>query len=174
MLFRSGAARSRQAFTAPPGARVAVPLPPGHPALPLGATLYCGSSQAVKRSYRWERPRPGTHGLRQPVAFTIRVDADALRGTAALAGPHDDQPTVSLALPLPDGAETARDPEALAAVARQAFAKLGGTPFTCQSLTFDNPAGRFLRMADLTDLRRRLGRLLEAGQIGRASCRERV
>ncbi|NLF16661.1 MAG: U32 family peptidase [Lentisphaerae bacterium] len=161
VLSTRGAARSRQAFTAPPGARVAVPLPPGHPALPLGATLYCGSSQAVKRSYRWERPRPGTYGLRQPVAFTIRVDADALRGTAALAGPHDGQPTVSLALPLPDGAETARDPEALAAVARQAFAKLGGTPFTCQSLTFDNPSGRFLRMADLNDLRRRLVEALQ-------------
>lgn len=163
----------RSVFEAMPGTRVAVPLPPRHPRLPVGATLYCGSSQAVKRSYRWSIPRPGTHGLRLPVEFSVEVGDTELCATARLRVHGRDLTPVVARLPDAEAAETARDAAAVAEAARQAFAKLGGTPFTCAAVSVANPAGRFVRVAEFNDLRRRVVEALQNALADELAARAR-
>jgi putative protease len=146
----------RSVFEAKPGTRVAVPLPPRHPHLPLGTTIYCGSSQAVKRSYRWSVPRPGAHGMHLPTDFRVTRTPAAWTATATVRLGADDGLTVTAELPAAAPGEAARDPAAVQEIARQAFQKLGGTVFSCGDVAVSNPDGRFARMADFNDLRRRV------------------
>lgn len=159
----AGTARTpgRSVFEAQPGTRVAVPLPDRHPHLPAGTTVHCGSSQAVKRSYRWSVPRPGAYGARQPVDFRIEVRADGIEAVAVAAGGPEGLPSVTVCVPTEATAERARDPASVDAAARQAFAKLGGTGFACGQVTVANPDGRFARAADFNEVRRRLTTALE-------------
>ena len=61
-----------------PASLVEVGLPRDHPPLPVGAPVYCSSSQAVKRRYRHERPKPGLYRPRR----AVEVEAGADRGRA--------------------------------------------------------------------------------------------
>ncbi len=56
--------RSQDSFAVPAGALVEVSLPADHPELPIGARVYCSSSQAVKQKYRYHRPKPGAWRMR--------------------------------------------------------------------------------------------------------------
>src|SRR5437870_10795367 len=49
--------KMQEVFEADAGAVVEVGLPPDHPPIPVGAPVYCSSSQAVKRRYRHDRPK---------------------------------------------------------------------------------------------------------------------
>jgi putative protease len=164
-----GKPAGRSTFAARRGTRVTVPLPERHPRLPVGATVYCGSSQAVKRSYRWTIPRPGTYGVCLPVNFQVEVTATGLAAAASAA----DLPAVAAALPTTAATETARDPATVEAAARQSFAKLGGTAFACDRVTVINPEGRFARMADFNELRRRVIEALDQALAARLQDRIR-
>ncbi len=146
----------RSVFEAKPGTRVAVPLPPRHPHLPVGATVYCGSSQAVKRSYRWSVPRPGAYGMHLPTDFLVARLPSAWTATATVRLGPERGLTVTAEIPAAAPGEAARDPAAVLEIARQAFQKLGGTVFACGAVVVSNPEGRFARMADFNDLRRRV------------------
>src|SRR5207237_5291404 len=63
--------KANEVIQAPAGALVEVGLPADHPALPVGAPVYCSSSQDVKRRYRHGRPKPGLYRVRR----ALRVDA---------------------------------------------------------------------------------------------------
>jgi U32 family peptidase len=145
----------RSVFEAQPGTRVAVPLPARHPFIPAGTTICCGSSQAVKRSYRWSVPRPGSYGLHLPADFAVTRTPAAWSAVATLWPGTAAALSVTAELPVPDPAEAARDPAAVLETARQAFQKLGGTGFACRAVTVANPTGCFARMADFNELRRR-------------------
>src|SRR5207248_1025555 len=51
----------REAFEVEAGSLIEVQLSPHHPQIPVGAPVYCSASQAVKRRYDFERPKPGLH-----------------------------------------------------------------------------------------------------------------
>ncbi len=165
----------RSVFAASPGTRVAVPLPERHPRLPAGGTVYCASSQAVKRSYRWSVPRPGAWGSRFAVEFRIGLDAAGLTATATLvSGPVSFGP-VTASLPARAAPAPARDPGSVEGAARQAFGKLGGTPFVCDRVTVENPNGLFATVAELNALRRcAVSALSEALAAARSDRVERV
>ena len=78
-------ARKRQeVFEAPAGAMVEVSLPGDHPQLPLGAPVYCSSSQAVKRKYRYSRPKPGLFRTRKPVDVELVLTEESLKATGRI------------------------------------------------------------------------------------------
>jgi putative protease len=163
----SAKADGRSVFEAKPGTRVAVPLPARHPPLPVGAPIYCGSSQAVKRSYRWSVPRPGAHGMHLPTSFSVTRTPAAWVATARLQLGNGPELTATAELPAAVSAEAARDPAAVLEIARQAFQKLGGTVFSCAGVAVSNPDGRFARMADFNELRRRVVNSLDEALAGR-------
>jgi len=141
--------RRRPVVAAPAGSRVEVALPPGHPAIPQNATVYCSSSQAVKQKYRYDRPKPGLYRPRQPIDVTVRVMPDRVFAEAH-AGRASASAEVIGELP------EARDPAALEAAARAAFVKLGDSDFTLRSLSLENPTHRFVPASRFNDLRRQL------------------
>jgi REP element-mobilizing transposase RayT len=72
----------KNVITAPAASAVEVELPRARPQIPLGARLYCSSSQAVKRSYPFARPKPGTHKVRQPISIRCTLAPDGIRAEA--------------------------------------------------------------------------------------------
>ncbi|MBK8977726.1 MAG: DUF3656 domain-containing protein [Planctomycetes bacterium] len=156
----------RTAFEAPAGALIEVELPAEHPPLPIGAPVYCASSQTVKRRYRARRPKPGAHRRRLPIDVRLSVRerelvAIAEGGGAAVrrvvAGPF----------------ELARNRSGTAAAMADAFARLGDTGLALRSCAVDDPDGRFVPKPVLHALRRAvagdLERALEAGARDRAA-----
>lgn len=144
------------AFVAQPGTTVEVSLPDEHPDLPVGARLFRTSSQAVKRAYDWEMPRPALCKERLPVAFRVTLTPTRLDATAHLTTPGQQQlraeTTQDLATPL----SPARQPERADEAVRNAFAKLGDTDFSAERIDVDNPDHLFVPASQLNLLRRQL------------------
>jgi len=137
------------------GAMVEVTLPPGSPTLLPGAPVYCASSQKTKREYPFPRPAASAFRLRFRLDATIRVfpdritaDAEAFDATGAgmAAGGAEIKGAFT----------TAQDPPRSESAARDAFAKLGETPFLAGHIRFENPDSLFAPASLLNRLRREL------------------
>ncbi len=142
---------------APPGSLVEVELPQDHrdsPELPVGSLVYCASSNAVKRRYHHDRPKPGMYRVRHEV----EIDLTVTRESAVAIGRAGVEVRRDLAGPF----EPARDPAGTEAAARSAFEKLGDTGLSLARLTVQNPDGLFLPVSRLNALRRDLVAALEA------------
>ncbi len=151
-----GAGRDAAAlrYRAPAGARLEVALPPDHPDIPRGAAIYCASSQAVKRRYRFARPKPGQFRVRPRVDF--RVELAPHRLTLAATMPRRLPPAVAAALSVAGDFPPADDPARMEQTLREVFTRLGSTPFAPGNLAVHNPEARFAPLAQLNPLRRRL------------------
>src|SRR5262249_47465859 len=125
------------AFEAPAGSLIEVELPPEHPELPLGAIVYCSSSQAVKRRYRHERPKPGRYRARHGIHVELRLTENTLTAT----GHTTAQPVVEVCQKMSGPFPAAKDPKAVEQAARGAFEKLGDTSLSLNGLTWHNPGG---------------------------------
>jgi putative protease len=149
MVCRGPRGRSQRCFEARAGTRVEVLLPPNHPPIPKGAVLYCSSAQAVKRRYRYEKPKPDAFRIRHEAEVTLRLTHN---GAAAIAtcGNATAHERIEMAL------KPARQADALTQAASQAFEKTGGTRFRLRSLRLENPGGLFVPVSVLNDLRRRV------------------
>jgi putative protease len=170
-LWRLHGRKTEAVFEAPAGALVEVELPADHPDLPIGAVVYCSSSQAVKRQYRHDRPRPGQYRVRQGMEILVEVRPEVLTVTARTSS----SPPVEVVRTLPGPFDPARDGALIEAGARTAFEKLGDTPLTLESFTFDNPHGLFIPVSRLNALRRDLtGALEEALTAARRERTDRV
>jgi putative protease len=148
----------RPVTEAPAGSLVEVELPQDHrvyPELPVGSLVYCASSNAVKRRYQHERPKPGLYRARHAVEVELTVT-----GAAAVAVARAGGRVARRELPGPF--EPARDPVATEAAARAAFDKLGDTGLVLGRLTVHNPQGQFVPVSRLNSLRRDLATALEA------------
>ncbi len=147
-------------FETPAGARVAVRLPADAPALPVGAALYCSSSQEVKQRYRVPTPSAEVTKARRDVAIKVAVAADGVTATAVhvLA---DGTTTLSVQAAQPGRLQPGRDPAAMAQTLRAAFERLGDTAFRLTGLTAANPHDLFVPISHLNALRRDLMRLLD-------------
>ncbi len=151
----------KNVISAPAGAVVEVELPHAHPQLPMGAALYCSSSQAVKRSYPFSRPKPGVFKARQPVAITCTLTPDKISART------DAGAKAELAGSFQPAKEAAR----MAAAARGAFEKLGDTRFELAAFTLENPHSLFAPVSLLNDLRRQLCAALDGKLAGQTTGR---
>jgi putative protease len=153
--------KREEVYEAEAGTLVEVELPSDHPELPAGAPVYCSSSQDVKQRYRHERPKPGLHRVRRPVAIEVVLTRKELIVAARVSPPHrpDDPFTVTrtLAGPFPP----AKDLEAMAQAVRTAFEKLGQTRLELGSFSFRNDEGSFVPVSRLNQVRRDLTAGLE-------------
>lgn len=149
-LALPGNARSKPKliFEARAGSVVEIQLPPHHPPLPMGATVYVASSQAVKRRYRFDRPKPGAFRHRRPVDVTLFINATAVTAQAVCEGARaEEHMDVSL--------RPAKKATHAEQAVREAFERTGNTPFTLRSLQVENPGGYFVPLSMLNELRRK-------------------
>ncbi len=188
-LYLAGKKRLEPVFAAPAGSPVAVALPEDAPNLQPGLPLYQASSQAVKRSYPFERPKPGAFANRIPmnVAVTIAPGPDSagsgrrcrLTAAATAAAPAfmalaDDAP-IARAIAADVPAFPARDPEGTVQAIRNAFSRTGDSRFVLGGLTVDNPAALYAKPGDCNAVRRTLLQALEEEyQQRRADAQTRV
>lgn len=148
--------RREEVFEAPANTLVEVPLPREHPVVPIGAPVYCSSSQAVKQKYRLGRPKPGLHRTRRPIAVELILTRDELIAIGRLPGRSPASPVREVRRSLAGPFTPARDLGATERAARGAFEKLGDTPLTLDSFTCHNPDGLFVPVSRLNALRRDL------------------
>jgi len=142
-----GKGNGKTVFEAPAGSTVQVILPPDHPILQKGSTIYSSSSQAVKRRYTFTRPKPGEFKVRRDIAVEVTVSKSAIKSSASFES--------SLANAGIQGTfERGRDIKAMELTARQAFEKLGDTPFRLENFSFNNPDRLFVPVSLLNRLRR--------------------
>ena len=151
----------RDVFEAPAGSLVEVALPPEHPPLPAGAPVYCSSSQAVKRRYRHDRPKPGLYRPRRAVRVEAVLTADELTVVGRVVPRRPEEATVEVRRTLAGPFAAAQDPAATEAAARSSFEKLGDTRLELESLDWRNADGRFVPVSRLNRLRRDLAAGLE-------------
>lgn len=149
----------RAVVEAPAGALVEVALPQDHrdrPELPVGAPVYCASSNAVKRRYRHDRPKSGLYRTRHETEVELTVTRPAARAVGRAGA-------VVVCRELPGPFAPARDPAGTATAARTAFDKLGDTGLALARLTVHNAEGLFVPVSRLNGLRRELAAALEVG-----------
>ena len=171
---RASRVGSRDVFTAPAGARVAVQLPAeGFPTLPLGAPVCCSSSQDVKRRYRFPKPKPRQFSVRQTVDVTVEASAHAVRVTGRVAAQSAGAQNVEAHAALKGSFPPAKDARDQATAARGAFEQLGDTNLALGRLDFRNPDGVFVPVSQWKQLRRafaaRMGEAFAAAQAERVA-----
>jgi hypothetical protein len=153
-------AKKHEAYQAPAGSLVEVPLPDDYPTLPLGVPIYCSSSQEVKQRYRFERPKPGLYRTRRPLSLRITLAPEMLTVKAQVRVPGAKgavQAEHTLAGPF----AVAQDTNAMEQTVEATFSRLGATPFILDQLIFDNPEKRFVPVSRLNQLRRDVIRDME-------------
>jgi len=152
--------RKREAFEAPAGAVIEVPLPDDYPTLPLGAPVYCSSSQAVKQKYRFARPKPGLHRGKTPLNVHVSLTKHELVAQLVLAS-GGRKPPNAITARMPGPFAAAQDAAAMEIAVREAFSRLGSTAFTLNECTLSNPDGLFVPASRLNQVRRDAVRDLE-------------
>jgi putative protease len=146
--------KKEEAFEAAAGEWVEVSLPREHPPLPVGAPVYCSSSQEVKQRYRHDRPKPGLFHRRRPVEFAIDLTRDDLRVTASCYGAEST-------CTFPGPFSPAKDANSMEHAVRSTFAKLGQTQFAMHSVHFRNDERLFVPVSRLNQVRRDVTAALE-------------
>ena len=148
-------------FQAPAGALVEVQLPAEHPDIPLGAPVYCSSSQAVKQNYRHTRPKPGLYRTRSPFAVDVLVTEDQITGSGRILAANGDPTGIEARETFSGSFGAARDSDGMRRAAHDAFARLGPTGLHLERFTWRNDDNRFVPVSLLNQLRRNLVARLE-------------
>jgi U32 family peptidase len=158
------AGRTRDVIETPAGAVVEVALPDEHPEIPLGAPVYCSSSQAVKQKYRHERPKPGLWHGRKALQIGAVLQRDRLVVTAKCRADGVSAPVsnVEVRRELHGPFAAAQDLAAMENAVRGCFARLGQSRFRLDSLTWTNEAGGFVPVSQLNQIRRDMVAELES------------
>lgn len=154
--------RSPTVFEAPAGSAVEVTLPPDYPRIPEGAPVYCSSSQDVKRRYRFDPPKPGEFRVRRPMIVSASLEADRLAVRATVPPRNEREPAVTVEQSIPGPFAPAKDPAKTAAAIRAGFEKLGETGLALDALEVSNPAGLFVPVSQINQLRRDVTAAVEA------------
>lgn len=134
----------KDVFTCFAGSIAEITLPPHHPFIQKGASVYLSSSTAVKGAYPYQKPKPGAFKNRQPVDIDVFVDTGSVSACA-----EGISETVSGIF------EPAKNPEKTKDSIQTAFEKNKDTPFCIGTLKVHNPHGLFVPSAVLNELRRR-------------------
>jgi putative protease len=153
--------KTQEVFEAAAGAVVEVGLPPDHPPIPIGAPVYCSSSQAVKRRYRHDRPKPNLHRVRRSMDVTLSITENELTVSGRVEPRNQAEAAVEVQRTLSGPFAAAKDGATMATVARAAFGKLGDTSLSLGRFTCANTANHFVPVSRLNQLRRDLSAELE-------------
>lgn len=154
-MSTAGNERSKPAFEIPAGQTVEAILDQDHPKIPAGTTIYCSSSQEVKKQFKYRQPKPGEFRKRKPVDFTVSLTKDGIHADAVL----DNQKTASAFKPFTP--QPATKPKVVEAGVERAFSKLGETTCSLDKLAFQNPEELFVPVSELNSLRRDLIKNIE-------------
>jgi putative protease len=149
------AGQKREVVETSASALVEVGLPADHPDIPIGAPIYCSSSQAVKQKYRHEHPKPGLWRSRKPLHIDATLTSGRLTVTARSG---DAEVRRELAGPFPP----ANDLNAMAQAVRGCFTRLGQSRFELAELRWTNEASAFVPVSQLNQVRRDVIAGLEA------------
>ena len=149
-------------FEAPAGATVEVELPEEHPPIPLGAPIYCSSSQSVKRRYRHATPKAGEHRARRAVAISTALSGTELRVTARIEPRRVGESPIEVARNLAGPFTPAKDAAKMETAVRGTFEKLGDTRLTLSTFAFSNPETLFVPVSRMNALRRDVADALES------------
>ncbi len=147
IMPESGKGQGKTVFEAPAGSFVQVVLPLDHPEISKNATIYCSSSQAVKRRYKFTRPKPGEFKIRKGIDVEIVVSESHLTATASHSSAKAKSEIIG-------SFEKGKKPEGMEAMAKQSFEKLGDTDFTLNKFSLNNPSKLFVPVSILNRLRR--------------------
>ena len=151
---QGGQDRWEAVFEARPGTIVEVPLPDGHPEIPVGAKVCCASSQAVKRKYKWSEARESLWRLRHPASFALRVKPSCISvEMTAVVGRRIMAP-VQTTMELDEPLSVAYQPEKVADEVTACFSRLGDSAFVLEQMICDNPCKLFVPKGMLNELRR--------------------
>lgn len=154
-------AQHAEVYEAPAGSWVEVGLPADHPPIPTGAPVYCSSSQAVKRRYRHDRPKPGLFRVRRFVQVELIVSETEATAVGRVLPRRREEGPIEVRRSLGGPFAPARDRGALEIAAHTAFERLGDTALTLESFTFHNAGQWFVPASRLNALRRDLATGLE-------------
>ena len=145
----------KNVFEADAGQTVEIALPEKAPFIPVGATVYLSSSNAVKSAYPYEKPK-------ETESFVGSVDVTVGVGESTVTAFACDRTVTA------DGDFTkAKSLETAENGIKNAFSKTGGTGLILGELTILNPDGLFVPLSVLNDLRRRLYE--QVGQVLKSS-----
>ena len=151
---QGGQERWEAVFEAKPGTIIEVPLPDGHPDIPIGAKVCCASSQAVKRKYKWPEARNSLWCLRHPASFSVHVKPNRLSAEMTTMVCGRKQAPVQAVMDLDTELSPARQPEKVVAEVTDCFSRLVESGFSLETVTCDNPANLFVPKGMLNELRR--------------------
>jgi len=146
-----------EVFEAQAGSVVEVSLPPDHPPLPVGAAVYCSSSQEVKQKYRFDQPKPGLFRTRHMLDVDLALTPAELIATGRVPG----EAPVECRIALPGPFAPAREAATMNEAAKAAFAKLGQTSLELGQFSFQNDACLFVPVSRLNQMRRDLSLAIE-------------
>ncbi|MCZ7649431.1 MAG: U32 family peptidase [Planctomycetota bacterium] len=155
-------AEPERTYEAPSGSLVEIRLPEDHPPLPEGATVYCASSQEVKRRFGFARPNAAKFFARRGVRIEVELAREALRAALRVPARHAREAEIAARAELAGPFEPARDAAGTEKAVRAAFEKLGETRFELADLKLLNPDGLFVPASRLNALRRDLCAAAEA------------
>jgi putative protease len=141
--------KKREVFEAPALSLVEVSLPAEHPTIPVGAPVYCSSSQSVKQHYRFDQPKAGQYRTRKAFSVEVNLTLAELCVTGRIG-----ETTAIRRLPGPFS--PAREPAAIEKALQGAFARFGSTRLVLENLTISNDAGLFVPVSRLNQIRRDL------------------
>ncbi len=147
--------RPREVFEAGSGSVVDLRLPKGHPHVPVGAAVWCSSSQAVKRRFRVPELRADPSG--HPVRVEARLAGNGAAVAMEVEGPGGPVTVVRIQA---GSFEPARDLAKVQAGFETAFSRLGGTGFVLGSATLSNPEAVSVPVSIWNGLRRELAEAL--------------
>jgi len=148
--------KRHEVFQAPAGAAVEVELPGDHPDIPLGAPVYCSSSQAVKQKYRHARPKPRVYRTRTPVAVEVILTNAQITAIGRIPAHVTGLPEIEVISKVTGAFTAAKDPALMETAVHAAFEKLGATGLELAALQFRNEGARFAPVSLLNQLRRDL------------------
>lgn len=155
---------NKRVFVAPENSTVEIPLPRGHPQIPLGAVIYSSSSQQTKRSYNFYQPKTGQFRPRHAADFDIKIAADGFDVVASAeisSGTKANPERVVVNKHFTGNFQKARDISQVAAAIDKSFRKLGTTGLAPGKLNVDNQQNFFVPASFLNIARREISAALE-------------
>jgi putative protease len=151
----------QRVFAVPAGAVVRVSLPVDHPRIPLEAPVYHAMSGELKQRYAFPRPRLPKDCARDPLAVEVTIAADRVSVRAHVRSEFLPGINCEAAVSENVACAAARQPGSAVDALREAFSRLGGTPFRLASLQVHNPDERFIPVSLGNSLRRQVTAVLE-------------
>ncbi len=155
------------AFHAERQQMVLLELPPEHPDIPNGSSVYCSSSQEVKQRYGFSRPRPGVFRVRRALDVEVRIRRSGITLRGEVQGVVGDVAVIEEPMEM----ERCNDVGKVEVAIRGAFEKLGNTGYLPGMIRVINEEKLFVPVSLMNRLRRQLVDALDVGAEGRRHAR---